>query len=525
VTARDELAAKVRSRGFRPARADAEGLFALLASGDRDEAELAERALARLGAEAAETARARFPSARAPERGRLCRLIGRLGDRAFLLRALGDDDAKTRRNAIIALGKLGGEEVDAALRARWPHADVIERRSLAAALGKIGGAPALALLERLDSDDAELTRIAEEARLKLRRTLGRARDEGAIVADRRAPEPLPVRLHARHGLASLVADELPSLRPRIVDDTTVDATLDGTLASLFASRCMLRFGFPLPLDERGLDLPSDLPPAGRAVVAALASDRAARLLSQWTRGPVRYRIEWAEGGHRRSLTFRCAREIERLRPGMVNDPTASLWEATVTETPRIAVELAPRGLDDPRFAYRREHVPASSHPTLAAALARVAGVRADDVVWDPFAGAGSELIERARLGAYRTLHGSDLDAAALDRARANLAAAGVTATLVVADARQHRPPIAPTLILTNPPMGRRVLNKQLTGALYDAFLAHAAELLVPGGRIVWISPRPDATRARAARLGLRVTFQRRVDMAGFWAEIQRLERR
>ena len=78
------------------------------------------------------------------------------------------------------------------------------------------------------------------------------------------------------------------------------------------------------------------------------------------------------------------------RPELVNDPTASLWEAVVVEKPRVAVEVWPRGLGDPRFAYRRAYVPASSHPTLAAALARVGGVRADDVVWDPFVGAGTE---------------------------------------------------------------------------------------------------------------------------------------
>src|SRR5262249_4999112 len=161
-------------------------------------------------------------------------------------------------------------------------------------------------------------------------------------------------------------------------------------------------------------------------------------------------------------------------------------------------ELWPRGLDDPRFAYRQAHVPASSHPTIAAALAFVGGVKPDDVVWDPFVGAGTELIERAQRGPYAHLFGTDLDPAALERAQKNVAAAHLrNVELSVADARSHRPRVRPTLVISNPPMGRRVLNKQLTGALYEAVLVHVAALLPIGGRLAWITPRAEDVRAHA----------------------------
>ena len=197
------------------------------------------------------------------------------------------------------------------------------------------------------------------------------------------------------------------------------------------------------------------------------------------------------------------------------------WCARITA---VAVELWPRGLADTRFAYRRAHVPASSHPTLAAALARVAGARPDDVVWDPFAGAGSELVERARIGPFKRLYGTDADPGALALARQNLEAAGVSAELAVGDGRTFTPPETPTLIITNPPMGRRVLDRHATGALYRDFLQHAAQLLQPGGRLVWISPRGDETLAIAEPLGLRCTLRQRVDMAGFWGELQSFTR-
>jgi len=186
----------------------------------------------------------------------------------------------------------------------------------------------------------------------------------------------------------------------------------------------------------------------------------------------------------------------------------------------IDVALLPRGLDDPRFAWRRRDVPAASHPTIAAALARVAGVRNDDVVWDPFVGSGAELVERALLGPYASLAGSDTDASALAAARENLGAAGFPARLDQTDALAHSPR-GVTLIVTNPPMGRRASRGPDLMDTLDRFVAHASSVLVPGGRLVWISPSPRRTRAAAARAGLTLDWARTVDMGGFEGEMQR----
>jgi precorrin-6B methylase 2 len=543
----------VRSAGYRPGRADIEPLFERLGrkAGDgrpiRTEAvvEAAERALARLGLEAAEAAMARFDASEPPARARLVRLVGRIAlERpsegrgaidAFLLARLDDGDPKARRAAIVALGKLDVPGAEAPLLARFVASSPPpppELRALAAALGRLGGPAALAALDRARTEDRELDRILDEARLRLRRTLGRREPEGLGAIDPRAkaPGPLRVLLHARAGLARLVAEELgPAFAPRVLDDATVEATLRGELHELHRARTALRFGFPLP------SAPADDP--GEALVSALTSDAALAVLRAFTRGPLRYRIEWASAGRRRGLTYRVARATADARPELVNDPRESLWEAVVDEPrgPRaeggaraarpIRIELWPRGLDDPRFAYRKAHVPASSHPTIAAALARVGEAREDDVVWDPFVGAGTELVERAKLGPYRSMLGTDLDPEALERARLNLDAAGLSGVeLRRGDARELPLGARPTLILTNPPMGRRVLDKTKTGPLYDAFLARAASVLAPGGRLVWISPRPSDTARRAAAVGLRCALRQKVDMGGFFAELQRFER-
>jgi tRNA G10 N-methylase Trm11 len=184
----------------------------------------------------------------------------------------------------------------------------------------------------------------------------------------------------------------------------------------------------------------------------------------------------------------------------------------------VSIELVPRGFVDERFSYRGATVAASSHPTIAAALARLVPPRPDDVVWDPFVGAGAELVERARLGPYQALIGTDLERAAIDAARANLTAAGIAdATLVVADATTYAPK-GVTLIVTNPPMGRRV-QRGAHGELLERFVDHAARILVPGGALVWAAPDPQKLHARAESAGLVLEHAFTVDMGGFPAEM------
>jgi hypothetical protein len=47
---------------------------------------------------------------------------------------------------------------------------------------------------------------------------------------------------------------------------------------------------------------------------------------------------------------------------------------------------------------------------------------------------------------------------------------------------------------------------------------------VPGGRLVWLSPKAEATARRARTLGLRVELDREVDMGGFTARLQSMRK-
>jgi 23S rRNA G2445 N2-methylase RlmL len=526
-TSLDELRKRVSDSGYTPARAHLSLLFSLLAEPEERQAEAVLRSAARLGREAAERALVALPEAKAPARARLAGLVGRVavtdvGLVPALLSLLADAEPKTRRTSIQALGKLPHEEVraevEAALLAHWESEKRVDhRRSIAESLGKRGTTRAEELLATVETDDAELRRIVNKALLRLRRTehrgaLSRIRD------DVRPPKTLTVEMHCRLGIEEILAEEAPATwKAKVVERGVVSMVLREPLATFAQVRTALWVGIPLPeikaSDDFGLD-----------IVKILTSDFARTILTAFTEGRVRYRLAFAEGGHQRALVHRVATLVAESAPELFNDPTESPWEVRITRKDgKIRAVLCPKGLVDNRFDYRGADVPAASHPTLAAALARVAGIRGGDVVWDPFVGSGLELIERARLGVYRELIGTDLDAGALAAAKTNLVNAKIgRARLLHEDARKvSLPPL--DLVISNPPMGRRVARGEDVGQLLREVLEAAARKLKPGGRIVWLSPLPGVTRRAARELGLAPTYQSMVDMGGFEAELQRFE--
>ncbi len=517
------LLERLRDPGFTPRLREVDGLIDLLA--DEELAKAATRAIARVGSAALGPLRARLEAAVPPLRAHVVHAIGRFAPEPaavdVLLTALEDTDPKTRRNAAIALGHVARADVEDALLATWerdPRPPM--RRTIATSLGKVGGVRSLPLLrDAAQSEDAELARIAQRARAMVERTGSRS-ERGSIDASRSPPRPAAFVALARSGLEDLLADELTNVaavvETRVAGPGRVTARLAGSIDALLAARTMLSFHFAVPSEtRRGSEALSE------TIARAATSDAAKEIFATWTAGPVRYRIAWAEGGHQRAAIWDASRAIASHAPELVNDPTASTWELVVARSENVVeLTIAPRALVDPRFAWRRRDVPAASHPTVAAALALVAGVRDDDIVWDPFVGSGAELVERALLGPARALFGSDIDPEALAASRENLAAAGVEARLEQQDALDPAPN-GVTLILTNPPMGRRASRAAGLDERLDRFVAHAAQALVPRGRLVWMAPWPRRARTAARAAGLTLEWARAVDMGGFEAELQR----
>jgi len=511
--------------GYTPSRGDISRVLPLLSLPDEKLAMRAVRALSRAGPAAARSAVKELSSTPPAGRRRIVRLLSLLA-RKFpedhlveaLIACSDDQDLRVRRNAIVALGKLRGDRAEARLIELWSDSPELLRPTLVEALGKIGSARALALLNQDQKLKSCVPHLVDRARLMAERRSTRSDRPARARLDVPLGAPMLIAVTCRSGLASVVAEQLRGVDRLVVDapDRLLVRSYRGTLGELLCARSALAPGLLLALDEIGT---GEAMPA--ALAARLADPDLLDCLERLTEGTPSLRLDVAGTGHQRTLVWSTAQALRRLTSRISLDPVAAPWVATLYQGNRHPwLLILPQRHDDTRFTYRRRQLPAASHPTIAAALAHVLGCRDDDVVWDPFAGSGLELIERARLGPYRALIGSDIDHRAIRAAHDNAVAAGVERLrLEPWDVRTASPGTV-TAIVTNPPLGVRLVRDGTLGDLLEAFLSRARQALVPDGRLVWLSPMPERTARYAERLGFSVERKSHVDVGGLKPELQ-----
>ena len=287
-----------------------------------------------------------------------------------------------------------------------------------------------------------------------------------------------------------------------------------SLGDIYTLRCFATVGFFLghvrsPNPTESVD----------ALAARMTSPQSMSVLAAFTEGSIRYRLEFVSKGHQRGAVRLIANRAYAMCPDILNDPRSAPWSMDLYPSGHgISVELRPKLTPDPRFTYRKEDIRAASHPPLAACMARLGGRVNHEVVWDPFCGSGLELIERALLGGVPSIFGTDLSPDAVAISRANFAAAkvkGVQVKIACCDFRDYAGveglgPKSVTLIITNPPMGRRIRVPNLRGLFEDLF-AVAAEVLKPGGRLIFANP----LRIEPRDPSLKLKYRKVIDLGGF----------
>ena len=354
----------------------------------------------------------------------------------------------------------------------------------------------------------------------LRRSAGWSRaDEVALCGG------VPCALYCRAGLEDLI---LADLHARKFNARTAGKGLvivnmgpdaDGARPSPFAVVNAIRFwhdcGFVFTFP----------PSATLDEIADLIAGPVSKMLAPFG---VRARFDWQAS---RSENWDLAGKLIRRDSKILNAPREAEWDLMIDQMAGRLV-AKPKSWFDHRFDYRERDVPASSHAPLAAALARlVMGASLNPsiqmvqdlqmVVWDPFCGAGTELIEAGLLDPNARLIGSDMDPRATAAASQNARRAGVKVEWLTGDFRKVADQIGHIdVIVTNPPLGRRVAAGEALD-LADELIAIAARKLTPGkGRMVWVAPDAGRAAVTAHRAGLKVAATRRVDLGGFDGEIQ-----
>jgi len=440
--------------------------------------------------------------------------------RQWLLGLLKDPCEKVRRYAMTALPKIGaGASGEAELLALL-HATTAEREKkfLGQTLDKIGGAATLKLLETTRG-------ILPQTEQKVRASVARTQSPSAVRMDSVLSDFAGLRIHlrGRKGLEQIVRQEMEDsalLRRkfRAAEVTSGVVALlpvaPFSLGDIYALRCFGSVGFVL-----GAVRASNEAESIEAIASVIASPLSRRVLETFTEGSIRYRLNFVAKGHQRGAVRSVANRAYALCPEILNDAQNAPWAMEIHPTGRgDSVELSPRLTPDPRFYYRQADVPAASHPPLAACMARLAGKCDREIVWDPFCGSGLELIERALLGGVQSIYGTDLSPDAIAISESNFAAAKVQpgeAKFTCCDFRDFADieglvPNTVTLIVTNPPMGRRVPIGDLQGLIADLFTI-AVTVLAPGGRLVLANPLPIGTCPPSLKLQTRQV----VDFGGF----------
>jgi len=138
-------------------------------------------------------------------------------------------------------------------------------------------------------------------------------------------------------------------------------------------------------------------------------------------------------------------------------------------------------------SYKVTERPGSLKPPVAAAMLRLANVAASQTLLDPCCGSGTILIEAALSGA--AAQGGDIDAGAVEAARANAQAAGVTVSGDQWDA--HALPLpdrSVERVVTNLPWGRQIMADE---GLYRGVCGEIERVLAAGGRAAVLTSTPE----------------------------------
>jgi 23S rRNA G2445 N2-methylase RlmL len=160
-------------------------------------------------------------------------------------------------------------------------------------------------------------------------------------------------------------------------------------------------------------------------------------------------------------------------------------------TALVGLRLASQPLHE--RAWKVSERPGALKPTVAAALCRLVGLKAEARMIDPCCGGGTLLIEAALSGAV--VRGGDLEAEAVAAAQANGVAAGLKLQAEQWDARRLPLPDGDAdCVLSNLPWGRQIAVDAALETLYAGLCREIERCLKPGGRAGLLTSQPGLLR-------------------------------
>lgn len=418
-----------------------------------------------------------------------------IGDGSILLPLLQDSDAKVRKNTAALLGDLEIEEAAEALFLAYEKEETrFVRGPLLQALGKTNPYPYLSRLQEQyetlcnkEVEENEKKHIREElhALERILRQEGPEKRHTFTGWDKK----LTILLTTNPKYAKITADKLNAYR-KGATSLGVKAVVDN-FREVVKIRTFRELLFPVSLKTE-----VKLSDGPEAFGAAVADSKLLALLEYCHKepAPFYFRIDM-KGGislEERSRYIKRAAAVIEEKTGrkLLNAPDE--YEAEIRlffdKEGKIHVFLKMQTIPMDRFAYRKNAIAASVHPSVAAMLMELAKpyLKERAQILDPCCGVGTMLIERHRVLPARETYGIDIFGEAIEKARINTTEAGIRANYIHRDYFDFKHEYPFDEIIANMPVrGKRTKEEQ--DDFYQKFFEKSAELLAPGGVMILYS--------------------------------------
>jgi predicted RNA methylase len=512
------IQARIATPGWTPGRKDMTDLCAVWRYLDDHERESMQKRLSKIDTPSARKAAELFSSLDPRSRGELARPLLKAYIKAaksddsswtkFPNACFADDEARVRKAAAQAIGSAWAEIpttfkkslIDGMIDLLSRCQDQSEKKALIDALGKSADARALAVLKETDASARSL--------LTLERDLARTEwDPGAGCCCPEVMESSGLVAWFTLGVDQIARSSGIFLGADIIEPGVLKLGRTFSWKDLAKHNLWRKAGVVIGRVK-------DQSSTALADVVAGSSQRISSATSRPEGAPVRIRLG-RDDGRTRSFVWEFAEALSKLGVGIINDGRNAHWELRVVAD---EVVLLPLRWDDRRFFWRACNVDGSSDPTIAAALVQLAEIKMNDRVWDPFCGAGTELIIAKTLRPGISATGNDVNRQALDEGVLAANAANVSVQFVEESCLLFKGgPF--NVILSNPPFGMRTVRGGARDLLFD-FFAQASRRLTDKGRVVMLSHAPTSTVDWAEAGGLKCVRRSPVKLAGMFCEFQ-----
>ncbi|AKN31278.1 RNA methyltransferase [Clostridium carboxidivorans P7] len=409
-------------------------------------------------------------------------------------------DPKVRKNVCGIIGEIGDSKYLEDLYSAYDSEEqLFVKSSYILAIGNCGG---VSDAEKLKSIFEEL--IIKEKALKDKNLA--AKDEKHINEEKRAltraiaklsppkphkftgfKNPVPMILTTMNDHFQIT---LMDLKEKSIKGTTVTEGIyieEKDLKKVYECRTFYELLFPL-------ESCSNLELNYKVVADKIIKTNIISFLNQCHEGdintPFWYRVEFKTTDHSRErseFVKNLSRELDEISDGnLKNSPSSYEIEIRIVEKNNLcSAFIKLYTLKDNRFDYREKALAASINPVTAAIVMKniEKWLKPNAKVIDPFCGAGTMLIERAKLKDFKSLTGIDIFNTGIAYAEVNSYLANVNIQLKCEDILEFYSRDRFDEMISNMPFESKSGVSSFNTRLYSEFVNRIPSIVRPGGMI------------------------------------------